>query len=212
MTDTRRRGLTLVEVMIVCTIGIILLLPIINFLIMTQKSAYKGLDRLETLAKARIVLEKAQRDLKNFCFNDTTGMTVASTAAAFSAVFPVFPAGNTGPVYTGDENPVNLVTYTFDRAKKTLVRSLKIHPRLAGGFSAQPETLATNVGQFSIERRVILGQNFYDIRILILPSTPYVKNAPTELRTSVRSEYESRLERHPNFITNRRSVIDLPPP
>ncbi len=207
-----RRALSLLEVVIVLTVGVILLLPVVNFLIITQKSAYKGLDRLETLAKARIVIEKTQRDLKNFCFSDTVGLTVASDANRFVAIFPTYPAAYTGAIYGGDENPVNLVTYTFDRARKTLARSVKVHPLLRSGFPATPEILATNVGNFSIERRVILGQTFYDIRILILPSSAYAKNAPTDLRTSVRSEFEARLERHPHFITNRRSTIDLPPP
>ena len=206
------RGMSLIEVLIVLTIGVLLLLPAMNFLIMTQKSSYKGLDRLETLTRARIVLEKAQRDLKNFCYTDAVKMIVATSSSNVVITFPSFPSAFVGGLYTGDENLANLVTYTFDRQKKVLTRSLRCHPRIRSDSSPQSEILATNVGEFSINRKLMLGQTYYEIRILILPGSVYVKNAPTELRTSVRSDFESRIERHPNFITNRNSVISLPPP
>jgi len=198
--------------MIVCTISVLLLLPVVNFVIVTQKSAYKGMDRLDTLRQARIVIEKVQRDIKNYCYSNTVGMTIASDAAEFDIRFPVFPAGYTGSIYSGDENPVNTALYHFDREKKTLTRTLKVHPLLNSGFSGQPELLSASVGLFTVERKIMLGMTYYDIRVLILPGSTYAKNAPTNLHTSVRSDFESRIERHPNFITNRRSVINVPPP
>ncbi|MBF0544150.1 MAG: hypothetical protein HQM08_06945 [Candidatus Riflebacteria bacterium] len=195
----------------VLAVGTMILLPTIDFLINSQKTATKGFEKLEMLKTARLILETVQRDLKALCSGESYSFVPISTPTV-SFSFPVFPTGATGKDYSGDENPVNIVTYAFEPNKKTLTRTIKIHPILANpGQSQIFQVLGTNIASFSICPKEMLKMRYYDVEIACQSSNPLIKESPIILRTAVRSDYESRLQRHPFLITNRKSKISFPP-
>ncbi|HEY9070380.1 MAG TPA: hypothetical protein VIV61_08975 [Candidatus Ozemobacteraceae bacterium] len=207
-----RRGITLVEMMIVTVIGVLLLIPTIDFLVMSRKSAYQGLERLDTLASARLVLEQIQRDVKSLCFNDSYGYSVARSADRTVWQFPVFPAGDLKSRPPGGENYACWVRYIYEPAKRTIVRQEVRHPALHAPEAQVSRVLATNVGAFSFERKAMFGLDAFDIDITCVPAHPGRQQVRTRLRTAVRSEFLARLERNPAQISNRRSPVDISAP
>jgi len=205
------RGMSLVETMIVLTLAVLILLPTISFMTMTRKVAYKGMDRLETLTFARRILESAQRDLKAYCWNKTQSFAVDKKANETKYVLPVFPIGQSGLIYQGDDNPVNIVTYSFKPKQKTLTRTLQINGDLLGGSTKTiTKVLAKNVASFSISPDMMLGVPYYSISVLCVPSHPDRKSAETHLKGGVCSNFQVRLERNSTNIPNMSFKIDLP--
>ena len=72
------------------------------------------------------------------------------------------------------------------------------------------KVLATNVASFSITPDSMLGVPYYRIDVRCEPSHPKRKVAATELRGSVCSDFQIRLERNSTFIPNQTFTIDLP--
>lgn len=211
MPNMIKKGLSLIEIMIVVTIGVIILLPTINFMVSTQKTAYKGFDKLETLAGSRVIMEKVCRDLKNLCTTKYFGFTRINNPPKVTYVFPSFPVGNLGGTTSTKQNPVNIITYIFDSQKKTLIKSIKVHPALQSLFKdGSSEMLGNNVASFSISRKVMLGASYFDINVKCQSNHPQRKESATHLRTAVRSEFEVLKERHPAWIINRQSQLSLP--
>ncbi len=206
------RGMTLVETLIVAALGVMILLPLMNFMLFSQKSATKGFDRIETLSAARLILEQVQRDLKALCFDDSSRFLTASDTQTVSYSFPAFPGAGSGPAYSGSANPVNLIEYSYEPGKRELKRTVTFNSLLPGApKKPRVAVLAKNVVEFSISPAKFLGSTCYDIVVKCQSSMPKPMEAATKLRTSVRSEYQGRLQRHPNWIINRRTQIKLPP-
>jgi|GEM_PF-1713628 len=209
----RGLGTTLVEAMIVVVIGTLILLPTIRFIVSSGRSASKGFEKLEALDNARFISERVLRDLKALCSGAAYGFIPISASPTFSFSFPVFPIDSSGKEPPDDENPVNLVRYEYDAAKKTLTRTVKYHPLLTESSQTQTSRiLGTNVASFSILPREMLGMRFYEVEVACRSGASSRKDSLVFLRTAVRSEYESRLKRHPFLINNRRSKINFPPP
>ncbi|MBF0499071.1 MAG: hypothetical protein HQM09_02965 [Candidatus Riflebacteria bacterium] len=203
-----KSGTTLIELMFVIVIASMIMIPTIDFLISSQRTATKGFGKLETLETTRFILEKVQRDLKVLCSEPGHGFMPISTTT-YSFTFPVFPSG-TG--YVGDDIPVNIVSYIFDPAKMTLTRTIKIHPLLAApAQSFFSKIVATNVASFSICPKEMLSMRYYDIQVLCQSNNPASKQVQIFLRAAVRSDYEARLGRSPFLVTNRRTKLSYPP-
>lgn len=155
-------------------------------------------------------MERVQRDLKALCSANSYGfLPIATQTKTFS--FPVFPMLPKEKTFS-TEYPLNVVTYVFDPQAKTLVRKIKYHPTLAPpGQSETSESLGTNVASFSICPKKMLKMRFYDVEIACESGQTNGNEKPIILRTSVRSEFESRLERHPYLISNRQPSFSFPP-
>ncbi|HNW35260.1 MAG TPA: prepilin-type N-terminal cleavage/methylation domain-containing protein [Candidatus Ozemobacteraceae bacterium] len=205
------RGVTLLEMMIVTVIGVMLLIPTIDFMVISRKSAYQGLDRLDTLASARLVIEQIQRDVKALCFNDSYGYSVAKSPQKTVWQFPVFPVMDLASRPSGGENYANWVRYVYEPEKRTIIRQEIRHPQLHAAEAQVSRVLATNVGAFSLERKAMFGLDAFDVEITCVPLHPARQNARTRLRTAIRSEFLSRLERNARLISNRRSLVDIAP-
>lgn len=207
-----RRAFTLIEMMIVTIVGVLLLVPIVDFMVISRKSAYQGLERLDTLASARIVIEQIQRDIKSFCFNDSYGYSKTDSTQTTEWQFPVFPIMDLGSRPPGGENYANWVRYVYEPGKRTIVRQEIRHPQLGAVEPRTSRILAANVTFFSLERKKMFGLDAFDVEIECSPEHPGRQKARTRLRMAVRSEFLSRLERNPNLISNRRSLVDISPP
>ncbi len=209
---TPTRGITLVEMIIVVTIALLLMIPITQLINRYRYSAFKGVDKLESLDTSRFILEQCVRDIKSLCF-DAPGQVLIATAPDVNLYrFPVFPGQEFGLGLRNASNPVNIVTYKFDPEKRTLTRSLKYHPLLAGaGPTTKSEILGTTVASFSIAFLHLWEMNFYRIRVKCISPHPLRKET-VELQTAVRSEFESTLSRHYYQVPNRSSWLEFPPP
>ena len=207
---TNNRGMTAVEILVVCALVALILGPIISILVSSQQSATAGYDKLEMLGRARFIMERVQRDLKALCSANSYGfLPIATETMTFS--IPVFPTQPKERTYSTNY-PLNIVTYVFDPRVKTLTRNIKYHASLAPGGNAETsETLGSNVASFSICPRKMLKMRFYDVEVACESSQPNRQDNPIILRTSVRSEYESRLERHPYLLSNRQPQFSFPP-
>ncbi len=209
MTD-RRRGVSLIEAMIVLAIGTMILLPTINFMISSRNYAYRGYDRIESLSFARIIVEKVRRDLKAACYDRGHDFTTDAARRSFS--FFTFPTEEIGAVAMLDRArpPANRVTYTFDPTRRTLTRSVKAHPRVAGGTvrTVRSDVVARNVVVFNLRKRWLFGGAFYEIEVKCESSHPSRKLESTHLHASVRPAFATAIDRHPFQIPNRLSVLD----
>lgn len=195
--------------MIVVTIGVMILLPSMSFLTMSQKSAYKGLDRLETLGAARLILEQVQRDLKSSCEGGVDGFVARTQGGKVTYEFPAFPNGPGADVLSPTVNPANRITYVFDPAKKEVSREIVFHSALGLSRPRMTRVLAVNVASFTILPTVFLGLPVYEVDILCVPTHPSRQAARTHLRSSVRSEHGVREARHRWFLNNRSTRIDV---
>lgn len=207
-----RRAFTLIEMMIVTIIGVLLLIPVVDFMVMSRKSAYQGLERLDTLASARIVIEQVQRDIKSFCFNDSWGYSKTESGQTAEWQFPVFPIMDLGARPPEGDNYANWVRYVYEPGKRTILRQEIRHPQLNAAEPRTSRLLAGNVTFFSLERKKMFGLDAFDVEIECSPEHSGRQKAHTRLRMAVRSEFLSRLERNPNLISNRRSLVDISPP
>ncbi|MBF0406493.1 MAG: hypothetical protein HQM10_04015 [Candidatus Riflebacteria bacterium] len=197
-----RKGMNLVEISIVILIGILMFLPMTKFWFMSQKQAVKGFDRLETLTTARIVLEKVQRDMKAYCFTPAKKFSKPSDGQFEFLISP-------GVEYVKASNPdgkiaLNGVKYTFDKAKGTLLRTLKYHSRYhaVAGKTQTSELVGRNIASFSINLNSLFKLNYFDIEVLCKSPHPLRGTENTHLRTAVRSDFECRLARHLFQIPN----------
>ena len=216
----KQNGLTLIEILLVIILGTMLLLPTLNLLTSVRKNAYKGIDRLESLSTARIILEKVQRDIKQLCYWEKikktgtkdvlseSGFIVNGTSEMTEFRFPVFP----GNIAVERQNPINMVTYIFDRKKKSLERKIAVNKSLKGFQKDSSEIIGKDiVGNFNISRREILsaGVFCYEIEVQCQSSSPILKNKAINLKTSVSSEFECRLMRNRNQILNLASLAEF---
>ena len=210
MIDSKARGMTMVETLTVVVLITLVLAPILDVFLSSRRNAAKGFEKLETLDRARFILEKVQRDLKSLCSGPGYGfMPVASTTMSFS--FPVFPAGPC-PNLADGSIPVHGVTYRFDPQQRTLVRILAYHPQSSDGPKGKVvETLGRNVLSFSILPKEMLGVRYYDVEVICQSKSEKKDEPVVFLRTAVRSEFESRLQRHSFFLPNRDTAIGFPP-
>jgi hypothetical protein len=206
-----RFGVTTIELLVVTTIAILLLLPTLDFLLSSRKSASKGFEMLETLDAARMVLERVQRDLRALYSGPMHGFVPqASETVAYS--FPAFPSGAAGLEPGGDTIPLNQVTYVFDPRDGTLTRSVRWHPDLRRFRSGDDtQVIARNVASFSICPQELLTIRYYDVQVVCSSRGRGGKSIPITLRTAVCSDFESRLKRHPFHPPNRRTIFSPPP-
>lgn len=211
MTEKRRLGFTMIEVLVVCGLVLLILSPAVSLFISSRKSASSGLDKLEMLNRARFIMEKVQRDLKALCSDGSHGFLPLATETV-TLSFPVFPAVS-GARNFGNTVPLNLVAYAFDPRSKTLFRTLTFHPLVAEpGRPSITERLGDHVASFTIKPRQMLGLRYYDVELTYLSSlAPGQEGSPIVLRMAVQSEYETRLQRHQVLINNRQPVFSFPP-
>ncbi len=197
-----RRGFTLIEVMVVIVIGSMLLIPMVNFFIGSRKISYKGYDRLENLNTARLLIEKCSRDLKFLCGTASfPGILTEGAGDGKSYVFLAFPDEGGGVDLKAAENPVNLIAYTFDPAKRTVRRTVITHPMMVGGNSPiRTQEIGNNVIGFEIGQWFLWGR-FYNIRVKCVGPHPQ-REEYIELQTSVRSVFEARALNHLFQIPN----------
>ena len=201
--------MTVTEVLVVAALTALILGPIISMLVSSQQSAKTGYDRLEMLGRARFIMERVHRDLKALCSANSYGfLPIATQTRTFS--FPVFPAVAKDRTFSTDY-PLNIVTYIFDPQKKTLVRTVKVHPMLAGGGVTElSDQLGTQVASFTICPKKMLNMRYYDVELTCESLDPERPEFPITPRTAVRSEYESRLQRHPYVQPNLRPEFSFP--
>jgi hypothetical protein len=205
------RAITLIEMVIVVAIALVLLIPISQMINRYRYSAYKGVDKLESLDTARFILEQCTRDLKTLCYDKDGQVLIASGSDKDQYRFPIFPGQEFGLGMRSASNPVNLITYKFDPKKLTLVRTEKIHPLLSGkNQGTKTDLLGSNVASFSISYLKLWDMNFFRIRVKCKSLHPQ-RHEVVELQTAVRSEYESCLERHLSQVPNRTAWLELPP-
>ncbi|MBF0546794.1 MAG: prepilin-type N-terminal cleavage/methylation domain-containing protein [Candidatus Riflebacteria bacterium] len=205
-------GMTLIEVMVVTVILVILLLPMSHFLILYQESFAKGYERLNTLTTARLILEQVSRDVKIHCFRNNQRFSNPQPGVY---EFLIFPGAEylhlIGPLGDG-KIPLNLVRYYFDANNKTLVRTVKYHPRLQPfvGQTEVNEIIGKDVDSFSIDVKSLYKINFFNIDVTCRSLNPSRKTEVTHLRTAVRSEFECRLWRNRYQVPNLKSEFLSP--
>lgn len=207
-----KHGMSLVEIMIVVSVGMMILLPTLTFLSSMQKNANKGFERIESLTTARLITQKVQRDLKTLCFSGTKGFEVKKGPDSFECSFPAFPTECYSFIFTKENlNPVNIVKYLFDKKKKTLVRSLEVHPELAGSSNPSfSEILGKNVEDFFIEKRSLFSLPYYEIVVHCQSQHPLLKKEAAHLCTAVRSKFEISFLENSSQIPNLTSRVVLP--
>lgn len=200
------------EIIVVVAICILLLVPAFSFFRSARQTTNRGQSRLATLDEARYILERIRRDLKVLCFSNHSSQVDMGKTGAGDFSFPIFPLE---PGITANEearNAVNRVFYRFDRDRKTLTRTVQMHPALVKGDIAAQSSLVLGKGveHFSIEFKSLFGRNLYDVHVRCVQASGAGDREETHLRTLVRSDFESRLERHLFQIPNRMSFV-LPP-
>ncbi|MBF0547047.1 MAG: hypothetical protein HQM08_21580 [Candidatus Riflebacteria bacterium] len=207
-----KKGMNLVEVAVVLVIASLMFLPMTRFWFMSQKSAVKGFERLETLTTARIILEKVQRDLKTYCFSSSNRFTQSPNGTYQFLVFPGVEYVKASPSSPDGKVPLNSITYTFDSNKRTLVRTLLYNSRYQSitGKSQISEVVGQNVASFSINLYSLFKVGFFDIDVFCQSFNPSRRTESTHLRTAVRSDYECRLARHLFQIPNMKSELLQP--
>jgi competence protein ComGC len=218
--ESKRSGVSLVEILMVLMLGTMLLMAVVDLITITRKSAYKGFDKLENLTAARIILEKVQRDVKRLCYSglirktpqgdvlEEQGLQMTETPETVKYRFPVFPLAN--PV--DRKNPVNMVTYTFHRQQKTLIRQEIVNSLIKPVQADTRETLGEGlVLDFRLTRREIFrpGDFCYEIEVKCQGKIPGLKNRPVHLKTSMNSEFECRRRRNPQQIINQASITEF---
>lgn len=209
MTE-KRAGATVIELLMVLLIGGLLVAVAFRLLSSFQKATTKGFEKIETLETARRIMERVQRDLKAICSSESCGFVpIVTPDISFS--FPVFSSTGGKRKAVEEIVPADHVKYEFDPAKRILTRTITFHPSVADlSRPSRREILGNNVSDFSIAPRQMLNMRYYDIQVVCESDDASTPKSRIILRGAVRSDYESRLERHPWFVGNRRSRIDFP--
>lgn len=209
MTE-KRAGTTVVELLMVLLIGGMLVAISFRLLSSFQKVTTKGFEKIETLETARRIMERVQRDLKSICSSESCNFVpIVTPDISFS--FPIFSASGGKRKAVEESVPADYVKYEFDPQKRVLSRTITFHPSLADpSRPSRREILGKNVTDFSICPRQMLNMRYYDIQLICESDDASTPQSRIILRGAVRSDYESRLERHPCFVGNRRSRIDFP--
>ncbi len=205
-----RKGFTLVEVMVVIAIGILILIPTINFLVGTTKLSFKGYDRLDNLNTARLIMTRSARDLKFLCVGASfPALIFKSDKESTSFVFPSFPSEGPGMELEADLNPVNIIVYSHIHSTGQLIRTVFPHPKMVGeGSQPRMHELGRNVIGFAITGQPFWG-GVFQIRVLCAGLHPQ-RLEPVELQTSVRPIFATRALQHQFQVPNIDARPDFP--
>ena len=207
---TERRAFTLVEIMVVTILSLLLIGGVYRFLIGTTRLSYQGVEKLENLNTARIILEKCSRDIKCMCSSAAFPAPIRQTGAdGVNFMFPAFPNEGMGTELESDSNPVNLIAYTLDKKREILYRSVLTHPLMAAGDRLREHEIGRGIVDFEIKGFHMWG-GLFQIRVKVKGEHPQ-REEPIELQTSVRSMYFSRAVQHLYQVPNLNTSPELPP-
>lgn len=173
MKQERRQAFTLVEVMIVCAIMMLILIPTYRILSHGSRSALKGVQRNNVVMQGQQILSQLKMDLMLSCFvfvNDKSHsisdiFTETTTGSDLTISFFTFNGedftSKVIPTSSGPESyrRMNRVEYILKSksgsAFKTLERVFHPHPKISGGthrnvlsdkvnfFEIRPETITS---------------------------------------------------------------------
>jgi prepilin-type N-terminal cleavage/methylation domain-containing protein len=121
----RRRGFTLVELMIAASLSTIILVGVLSTALMITRSGYLLVNYIDMEKQARHALETFAVDAR---ITESVQWTRAADTAPLTAITLIQPSGGA------------TITYTYNPAAQTLVRSTP---------SGSPTTLITGIQSFS---------------------------------------------------------------
>lgn len=174
------RGFTLIELVVVCAIMMLILIPTYRIMSHGSRSAIKGVQRNNVVMQGQQILSQLKIDLALSCFvfvNDKTHsitdiFTETTIGSDVTLAFYTFNgeefANKVIPTSNGPESfrRMNRVEYILkskpDSVFKTLERVMHLHPKIAGG---------------SVTRKILSDKvNFFEIRPETVTSAGYSRS------------------------------------
>ncbi len=173
----KKNAFTLIEVMIVCAIMMLILIPTYRIMSHGSKSAIKGVQRNNVVMQGQNIISQLKMDLalSGFKFVDDKSHGIAdifteSTMGTDIIVsFATFNGGETDqkvvPTNSGPTSfrRLNKVEYRLiskpDTPFKTLERTIKMHPKNAGGKTLK-KVLSDQVNFFEIRPETVSSAGF----------------------------------------------------
>ena len=173
----KRRAFTMVELMVVCGILMLILIPTFRIMSHGQRSASKGLQRNRVVMEGQQILSQLKMDLAISCFvfvNDTTQdindiFTETISGSDITLSFFTFNGGayedKVIPTNSGPESyrRMNRVEYRLSSRPgssfKKLERRLVTHPKLPPGPNTF-RTLSDQVNFFEIRPETVTSAGF----------------------------------------------------
>lgn len=173
----RSQGFTLIEVVVVCAIMMLILIPTYRIMSHGSRSAIKGVQRNNVVMQGQQILSQLKIDLALSCFvfvNDKShsiGDIFSETTAGSDVTISFFTFN--GEEYTNKVIPtssgpesyrrMNKVEYVLKTrsgtAFKTLERIIHLHPKIAGGATTR-KILSDKVNFFEIRPETVTSAGY----------------------------------------------------
>lgn len=172
----KRSAFTLIEVVIVCAIMMLILIPTYRIMSHGSRSAIKGVQRNTVVMTGQQIIAQLKVDLALSCFkitNDAShGISDIYTETAVGDDIHISFMTFNGGEYTAKVVPTNSGSESYRRMNKveyrliskpgspfkTLERTIKMHPKTGGG--TQTKTLSDKVNFFEIRPETITSVGF----------------------------------------------------
>lgn len=202
----KRRAFTMVEIMMVLVISTLIFMPAMRLMTVLRKAGHKGFDRLESLNTARSAIERVRRDMYMLCYENLgeAACSRSNSGPVISYTFKAFPQGTPPP---GNESVkrVEEITYVFDSSKNTLIRKLRSS---VPGANSHETVLGSNISHFAISEKKVFGVSAFVLEVTSKAGVRGEERA--ELKTTVRSKYQSLVQRHTWQVPNLNSLLKGP--
>jgi|GEM_PF-5860423 len=200
MFSNRKKGVTLVELMIVIVL-VIVVASIANFFFQrTLRSFHQGQYKFIVDSEAQLLIENLKRDLAMSCKLETGADYLTEP------IFHFDPSKNEWSwyrfsEYESGEPKAKSVVYVFDEDEFTVTRK----------FEGSRERVWEGVEFFKLHYYGLLPQHryFYNIQLEIKIGEDVAgkKSETLRLTTSVESKYENHLVNFPGWMKNESSTI-----
>lgn len=171
------RGFTLIELVVVCAIMMLILIPTYRIMSHGSRSAIKGVQRNNVVMQGQQILSQLKLDLALSCFvfvNDkshsisdifsetTIGSDVSLSFFTFNGeefTSKVIPT-NSGPESYRRMNRVEYILKSKpDSVFKTLERVIHLHPKIAGGGSTR-KILSDKANFFEVRPETVTSAGY----------------------------------------------------
>ncbi len=173
----KQRGFTLIELMVVCAIMMLILIPTYRIMSHGSRSAIKGVQRNNVVMQGQQILSQLKIDLTMSCFhfvNDKTHsindlFTETSNGNDLTISFHTFNGGDPeSKVIATSNGPesfrrMNRVEYKLtsrnDSPFKTLERTIRMHPKIVGSETLT-KVLSDKVNFFEIRPETVTSAGY----------------------------------------------------
>lgn len=173
----KRQAFTLIEVMIVCAIMMLILIPTYRIMSHGSRSAIKGVQRNTVVMQGQNILSQIKVDLAMSCFifvNDkehsiSDVLSENASGDELTISFYTFNGGEFAnkviPTNSGPESyrRMNRVEYKLisrpDTPFKTLERTIRMHPAVSGG-EVLTKTLSDKVNFFEVRPETVTSVEY----------------------------------------------------